>query len=557
MVYSSNQGPADIRAMLFSMTGLPANKIIVSTKRTGGAFGGKLSRSHPIACAVTVAAIKLGRPVRCQMVRTHDLEMWGKRQQFYAEYQIGADDTGKISALSSTFYMQGGHSYESNFGAMNMALQWSDNVYNIPNFSIDGKVCRTNTTSNTAMRGPGAFKSILHSELVIEYVARNLNLDINTVRTNNFYKNGDVTPYGETLENITLSTVWSSLLTSANYAQRKADVDAFNAANRWRKRGIHCTPVKYGIALPGNCACVLLNVCADDGTVEVSTTGVELGQGLNTKVAQAVIYGLKKSGLTGLSMDSIVVVANSTDKIANGAQTGGSATSESCVSAALIAAQTIVANLQPVIAANPSVKAWDQIIALANNTGVNISTIGYSNPQATPTTPAFTYYVFCAACSEVEIDVLTGEIQVLQVDIVYDGGISLNPDVDIGQIEGGFIQALGHHLTEEILHDTKTGQLVTNGTWNYHPPISADIPIKFNVTLLPNTPNTQAGNVLGSKATAEPPLMMANSVFLAAKDAIYSARADNGTTGWFQLDTPATPLRVQQACLVTPKNLNV
>jgi hypothetical protein len=336
-------------------------------------------------------------------------------------------------------------------------LLWSDGAYFVPAFKAHGVTCRTNTPSNTAMRGPGAFKSIWQMESVMERIAFELNMAPDAVRAVNFYTENQLTPYGQPVTNITMQKVWAQLQAQSNYAAQKAAVAAFNAKNKWRKQGVHMTAVKYGITDPGNQVGILINVMQDDGTIIVTHTGVELGQGINSKVAQTIAYAL---GLPDVSL--IIIDDNATNIVANGSQTGGSATSESACAAALLACTDLNNRLAPVKKANPGV-TWQALIPLAAAALVNL-TVNAQYNLAPPSLP-FTYFVWAAACSLVELDVLTGEVQVLQADIVYDAGDALNPAVDIGQIEGAFITGLGHYLTEDVVYDAKSARLLTRGTW--------------------------------------------------------------------------------------------
>jgi xanthine dehydrogenase/oxidase len=301
------------------------------------------------------------------------------------------------------------------------------------------------------------------------------------------------------------------------------------------------------MGISGYWEAVLIHICAPDGTVMLTHGGTEVGQGINTKVMQAVAKEL------AIPMDLIVTTTCSTEKVPNFTLTGGSGTSETVCRAAIDACQQLNARLQPVKDANPGVE-WAELIAIANNLQVNLSVTGHTPPPIT--TDIFSYYVWCASFSEVEIDVLTGEIEILRTDIVYDGGQSLNPLIDIGQIEGAFVQGIGFFITEDAIIN-KEGRLVNNGTWDYKPPGSKDIPISFNVTFLKDVPNDAKDNVLGSKASGEPPFMTSCSVYFAVKDAIAAARREVGATGAFPLPVPATTVDIQQACLVSVDQLHI
>jgi len=311
------------------------------------------------------------------------------------------------------------------------------------------------------------------------------------------------------------------------------------------------TPVKYGMALAGYAQGALLNILSDDGTVMVATSGCEVGQGLNTKVVQAVAFGL------GVPIENITIGSTSTDKIPNFGETGGSGTSESCVQAVINACKILQDSLAPVRETLPSGYTWNQLISTAFSQGVNLSATAFFDPTQNDNGYEFSYFVYGAACSVVELDVLTGETEILSTDIVYDGGISLNPVIDIGQVEGAFVQGIGFFFTEDTITDSKTGRIINNGTWDYKPPGALDIPIQFNVTFLKNTPNQANMAVLSSKASGEPPYMLAASAFFALKNAIRAARADIKDDSDFILDSPATVEKIQLACKVDISQLTL
>jgi len=307
------------------------------------------------------------------------------------------------------------------------------------------------------------------------------------------------------------------------------------------------TPVKYGQGLNAYREGCIINIDQEDGTVTVTTSGSEVGQGLNTKVAQAVAMSL------GVPLSTIVVTSNATDRIANADVTGGSGTSESCVAAALDACTTMNARLAPVKDAHPTA-SWPELIGFAYAEGIALTATGYFQGAASPY--PFTYFVWAAAATKIELDVLTGQIQILRTDIVYDCGQSLSPEIDMGQIEGAFVMGLGFMFTEEAVV-MNTGALANPGTWDYKPPASLDIPISFNVTFLEKTPNPLRTSVLGSKCVAEPPYQLAASAYFAVCDAINAARSDAGETGPLQLCTPITVERIQRACLVSASQFNL
>eukprot|EP00026_Physarum_polycephalum_P010731 Phypoly_transcript_10908.p1 GENE.Phypoly_transcript_10908~~Phypoly_transcript_10908.p1 ORF type:complete len:380 (+),score=54.01 Phypoly_transcript_10908:141-1142(+) len=325
-----------------------------------------------------------------------------------------------------------------------------------------------------------------------------------------------------------------------NYASRLAAVNSYNAANRWSKKGISMTTVKFGIGWQGGQYGVLINVYSD-GTVNVNHGGIEIGQGVDTKVAQVIAYEL------GIPLSTIVVTTPNTQVLPNQAATGGSVTSGLCSMAAINACGLLQGLLAPFKQQLGGSATWLQLITAALQAGVDLQVKGWVNPGPSPTGGPWQYNSYAVACSEVLLDVLTGETQIVRSDILFDCGVSLNPAVDIGQVEGAFVQGIGLFMQEEILVDSN-GALISNGTWEYKPPCSQDIPIDFRVTLLANAPNPLG--VLSSKASGEPPLAAATCVFTATRNAIQQARNASGSTDVALLDAPATVDNIQATCLV-------
>lgn len=495
-----------------------------------------------MAAAAAICAKKHNRPVRIQTNRNDEMKMAGNRHPFYAEYKVGASSKGKIIALDLNFWADGGYPYDASFGSVDAAQLSMDNVYNIDNYRSQGLVCRTNLPTNTSMRAPGTVQAIFIIESVIDDISRNLKLSADLIREVNYYKEGDVTPTGQPLNYFTLPKVLQHLQPALS--SLKVDCEEFNAKNRWRKRGISMIPHKYGIGWTGYDAVVTVNVIGDDGTIFINQSGTEIGQGLYTKVAQVVAYSL------GVDLSTISVGSVSTEKIPNFGTTGGSGTSETCCQAALIACDNLKKRLESVKSSLPDNSTWKEIVSKANSLGIDLSSTGVYNPL--DSMYPFDYFVYSAAVSQVEIDVLTGEINVLRSDISYDCGRSLNPAIDIGQIEGAFIMGLGFVLTEERVL-ASNGKNLTAGTWEYKPPSSMDIPIKFNVSLLDHLPNPIG--IMKSKATGEPPYSLAFSVFFAVKDAVSAARRELVKSEIFQLECPATVARVGNACGVSINDL--
>jgi len=548
----SSQGPTTVRKQVSVAVNKPANKIRAGTRRAGGAFGGKISRNMPLATAVAVAAETLGIPVRAQLDRRLDMATTGGRHPMLSRYKVGFNKSGKILALSVDTFADAGYTVDDTFGLLDMMQTMMDSAYFVPNYRTTAAACKTNTITNTDMRSPGVCSGVFFMENILDRVAYELRLPPNKVREQNFYSadGKQRTPMGDPTTFIQLQNVWTTLQKSADVVTRTAAVAAFNQANRWRKRGIYCTPVKYGISQHGYKMAVAINVLEEDGTINVAHGGVEIGQGINTKVAQAVAYKLQ------VPLSLICITHNSTDSIPNATLTGGSGTSETVVNAALLAAENLLARLKPYL--EPGAK-WEDVVSAAYHGGVNLSAQGYwgGGPRGKKrVNPMYDYFVYAACCSEVELDVLTGEVQIIRSDIAYDCGKSLNQAVDVGQVEGAFIQSVGFYLTEDVVKHEKTGQVLTAGTWDYKPPTAVDIPQVFNVTFV-KTNNPATVSTLGSKAVGEPPYQLGASVFFAAKQAVYAARANAGLKGYVHLETPASPVALQTACGVTASQLTM
>ena len=348
-----------------------------------------------------------------------------------------------------------------------------------------------------------------------------------------------MTPYAQKIERSTLMQTWTQVQQSANYDKLKAGVDDFNLKNRWVKRGIHVAPVKYGMQHNGYNIHAIVNIFSD-GSISLSTGGLEIGQGLNTKVAQCCAFALNAP------LELIdVSVPSSTEKIAISSNTGGSATSECACEATMLACKVLAKRLEPY---RKKISDWHQIVQAASNDNVFLSATAQYCPPLISAQDHFRYFVWGSALSIVELDVLTGEIQILRSDIVYDCGVSLNPLIDLGQVEGAFCFGIGTFLLEEVVRDATNGQMLSNGTWNYKPPTSKCIPVEFNVAFLKGSNNNPHG-ILSSKATGEPPYALANSVYFALRYCIDEARKANGCKPLdYELDIPATQARILKAC---------
>ncbi|KAF0707422.1 Aste57867_6614 [Aphanomyces stellatus] len=356
-----------------------------------------------------------------------------------------------------------------------------------------------------------------------------------------------MTPYGQVLKNVTLPRIWQTLHANAHVLRRKDAAVLFNSNNRWKKRGVAVTPVKYGITNSGLKYGAQVSICSGDGSVLVTHGGCEVGQGIDTKAAQMAAY------VFGIPIKKIKVQATSTGLIPNSDATGGSSTSESVARSVQAACQTLKKRLDGVkmeSKENASL-SWEELVAKAHEGGVQLFA-GEQPHVVAPPNQVFDYFVYAAACSEVEVDILTGEINLVRTDIMYDCGKSFNPAVDIGQIEGAFVMAVGLFFQEEVVYDAK-GRLVTSGTWEYKVPAHKDIPETFNVTLLDKAENP--GGIMSSKAVGEPPFQLANSVYFAIKDAVKHSRLERGITDFFNMDLPATVARRHVAANVRPTDL--
>ncbi len=585
-LFSSTQHLASVQEQVANILGLPNNKVEAEVIRLGGGFGGKEVRPPYPAMAAAIAARVLNKPVRLANDRNTDMIMQGTRHNFKGNYHVVANENGVIENLKLDYFSNAGYSYDCSQPVMDLVLLSADGAYNVPTFAASGISCRTNITTRTAFRSFGIIQCRLIAEEAIEHIAHQLNIRPEVVRERNFYKDAtqteyEYTPYGQPLKYCRVKQVWEDLKISSNFDARLIDVEAYNKKNRWRKRGISMIPIKYGISYtyrPMNQGGAYVVVFAADGTVTIEHGGIEMGQGIHTKVAEIA------ADILGIDVSLINIGISDTSTVPNASSTGASTGTDLNGGAVKLACQEIRNRLVAFCkdnADNPKLKNWEDketwkniwpdIVSQAYNERINLSAQAlYSSPDLGTLTEnpsksgnweivdgdqVFYYFTYCAAVSEVEIDVLTGDVNILRSDIIYDAGRSANPVIDFGQIEGGFVQGIGNVTTEEIYY-AKDGRLIPYGTWNYKPPASKTIPIEFNVSLLnyvrnnhkSDTPMDHYG-VQSSKSTGEPPLVLANTVFFAIKHAILDARKDAGHEEWFELASPATVERIQMACL--------
>lgn len=549
LLYSSTQNPTETQAIVAKVLGTNRNDVEVEVKRMGGAFGGKETQGNHVAAWAALLANATKRPVKIHLFRDDDQIMTGKRHRFLSRYEIGFDAIGRILAYKIELNADAGSSTDLSRAILERAMLHSDNAYFIPDVSITGKAWKTNLPSNTAFRGFGGPQGMAVIENAIDRIARMLHKDPVLIRYLNFYQHEDknLTPYGAKVENNRLSLLYDKLIISSEYFERRQEIDLFNNKNEFYKKGLALTPVKFGISFTTaflNQAGALVNIYTD-GTVLVNHGGTEMGQGLHTKILQIA------SAELGINADKIKVCATNTSKVPNTSPTAASASTDLNGMAVKNAIDTLKARLAGVTMiefeklypgdktqveniiiennfifdmANPERKiAFEQIVKTAHQQQVSLSSTGYYKTpgvhfdRATGQGSPFYYYAFGMAVSEVMIDVLTGRHILLRSDILHDVGDSINPEIDKGQIEGGFIQGVGWVTTEEMKWD-KSGNQLTHSPDTYKIPTVNDIPKVFRVQILGNTPNS--GTIRRSKAVGEPPLMLAFSVWLAIKDAI-------------------------------------
>uniref|UniRef100_A0A2A4K8J0 xanthine dehydrogenase n=2 Tax=Heliothis virescens TaxID=7102 RepID=A0A2A4K8J0_HELVI len=545
-IFCSSQHPSEIAKLVSHVLHVPMNRIVARVKRMGGGFGGKESRGMLVALPVALAAHKLQKPVRCMLDRDEDMMMTGTRHPFLIKYKVAVTPEGKLMAAQVNIYNNGGYSIDLSGPVVERAMFHYENSYFIPNAEVTGHVCRTNLPSNTAFRGFGGPQGMFGAESIIEDIAFKLGKSPDEIRRLNLYQENSITHYHQVLESCTLQRCWDECVEKSKLPERRLLIEKFNKEHRWRKRGIAIIPTKFGIAFTEKLlnqagALVLIYV---DGSVLLSHGGTEMGQGLHTKMIQVASRAL------GIDVSKIHISETSTDKVPNTSATAASAGSDLNGMAVLEACEILNKRLQPFKEKNPDGKwedwvlsAWINRVSLSASGFYATPGIGY-NINENSGTP-FNYFTFGAACTEVEIDCLSGDHKVIRSDIVMDLGESLNPAIDIGQIEGGFIQGYGLFTLEELIY-SPNGTLFSRGPGAYKIPGFGDIPQEFNVSLLKGAPNPRA--VYSSKAVGEPPLFLASSAFFAIKEAIRAARADAGVSLDFPFEAPATSARIRMAC---------
>ena len=585
-MYVSTQHPDGNQREAAAALNLTTNDVEVICRRMGGAFGGKEGNSSIFSQSAALAAFKLQKPVKLRVNRDDDMMITGKRHDFRADYEVGFDDNGRILGVDVVLASRCGYSTDYSGPVNDRAVLHIDNCYYLPNLSIISHRCKTNMQSATAFRGFGGPQGMFAIETIIEQIAQKLGKDPLDVRQANLYQDPKVsgnpatltTQYGQQIEDWVGDKVMAQVESESNYRQRKVEVDQFNKTNKYRKKGLALVPLKFGISFTAtmlNQGGALLNIYMD-GSVSVNHGGTEMGQGLNTKMAQVAADGL------GIPVSFIRVTGTDTQKVPNASATAASSGADINGAAINNACDQMRARLAPVAArmlgcdvnaikfiAGQAINTlttgqngtknsveWKDLAKQAWLDRVGLSVTGfYMTPDIkydfmTLQGKAFYYYCYGAAVTEVEIDTRTGEWWLQKVDIVHDAGQSINPAIDKGQIEGGYVQGMGWLTMEECIWNMKkdangmgAGKLLTHGPSTYKIPVASDVPEHFNVTLF------DGANVrptpFKSKAVGEPPLMLALSAYFAIRDAV-SASAGHKIPVF--MDAPATPERILMAC---------
>uniref|UniRef100_A0A7N0USU0 indole-3-acetaldehyde oxidase n=2 Tax=Kalanchoe fedtschenkoi TaxID=63787 RepID=A0A7N0USU0_KALFE len=554
VVYSSIQCPEIAHQAIAKCLGLPEHSIRVITRRVGGGFGGKALKAMPVAISCALAAYKLRRPVRIYHNRKTDMLTTGGRHPMKITYNVGFKSGGKVTALDLNILINAGMDADISPVIPHNMLS-TLKKYDWGALSFDIKVCKTNHSSKTAMRAPGEVQGTYIAEAVIENVASHLKMDVDIVRSRNFHTFESLHCFykecaGEP-EELTLHALWDKIAQSSTYYQRTEMIKEFNQLNKWHKRGISRVPVVHQVsvrATPGKVSIL------SDGSISVEVGGIELGQGLWTKAKQMAAFGLSSiqcEGSTDL-LNKVRIVQTDTLSLTQGGWTAGSTTSESSCAAVKLCCDVLVERLIPLkerLEQQMGSITWETLISMAGMHSVNLS----ASCLYVPDFASMNYLIYGAAVSEVEINILTGETTILQSDIIYDCGKSLNPAVDLGQIEGAFVQGIGFFMTEEYLSGADE-TVIADGTWNYKIPTVDTIPKKLNVEIV-NSGNHKK-RVLSSKASGEPPLLLSASIHCATRAAVREARKqlaswsgiDEESATLFNLPVPATMPVVKELC---------
>jgi xanthine dehydrogenase large subunit len=562
LIYSSTQHPSEVQHIIARVLRVPDSFVTCQVRRMGGGFGGKETQATQWAVIAALAARVTGRPCKLRLDRDADMAMTGKRHDFKVDYAVGFEPNGRIRAIDLDLAARCGCSADLSQGVIDRAMFHADNAYFLPAYKINSRRVKTNTVSNTAFRGFGGPQGMVAIERVIDAIAWDVGLDPLDVRKLNLYGKGrDTTPYGQTVEDSDVAVrLIEELEHSSDYRNRRKEIEAFNARSPILKRGIALTPVKFGISFTLthlNQAGALVHIY-QDGSVHLNHGGTEMGQGLYQKVAQIAAEEF------GIGLERVHITATSTDKVPNTSATAASAGTDLNGMAVQHAAREIRKRLAAFAAeewkvSEDLISFRDDHVFIANDSitfsdltkkayanRVQLSAAGFYktpkihwNREQGKGRPFF-YFAFGAACSEVVIDILTGEMKVTRADVLHDVGRSINPAIDMGQIEGGFVQGMGWLTTEELIYDDQ-GRLLTHAPSTYKIPVAGDVPVDLRVALFDGSNREET--IYRSKAVGEPPLMLAISVFAAVADAVHATRPARAV----ELDAPATPEAILKA----------
>ena len=556
LVYSSTQHPSETQQIIGKVLKQNYNSIHVIVRRIGGGFGGKETQSFLFAAITSIAAKKLSKPVKLRVDRDDDMIMTGKRHDFLFDYEVGFNNSGEILALKIMMASRCGISPDLSGAINDRAIYHIDNAYFLPNIEINSYRCKTNTVSNTAFRGFGGPQGMFCIENIIENISQKLNLEASEIRKINFYKDKikNTTHYGMRITDNVIEDIFNKLIKKSNYKKRKAEINNFNKKNKVLKKGIAITPVKFGISFTTthlNQGGALVHIYTD-GSIHLNHGGIEMGQGLMTKLA------LVASNEFGLNYENIKISSTDTEKVPNTSASAASATTDINGAAIVNAINNIKSGLNEFIydyfKTNSKIKyennfvyfdkrkiSFKELINTAYLNRIPLSSSGfYKTDKINVNTKTlqgrpFLYFTYGAAVTEVIIDKLTGENKILQVDIIHDVGNSINKRIDKGQIEGGYIQGLGWLTTEEVSWKSN-GVLTTHSPSTYKIPTAGETPFKFNVEIYDRGFNKEKV-INRSKAVGEPPFMLAISSFIALKDAVYNANKGKNSEN---LIAPAT-----------------
>ena len=561
LVYSSTQHPSETQQIIAKMLDQKSNSITVLVRRIGGGFGGK-ETNFMTASICSLLAHKTKCPVKLRLDRDDDIIITGKRHEFFSDYEVGFSDKGEIKSVKLKLSSKCGMSPDLSLAINERALLHIDNAYFIPNLEVQNYLCKTNTSSSTAFRGFGGNQGMMAIENIIDNISRHLGKDPSEIRKINFYKKNsrNITHYGMKIEDNVINEIFNKLLKKSNYKKRYSEIKKFNLKNKYKKKGIAITPVKFGISFTTihlNQAGALVHIYTD-GSVHLNHGGIEMGQGTHTKIAQLVSKSL------GIPYEKVQISSTNTSKVPNTSASAASSTTDLNGAAALDAVKKIKLNLEKFIKNKYKISVknnviyknekifigkyifkFNDIVQEAYLNRISLSSNGfYSTPKINFNKKKFygrpfLYFCYGAAVTEVTIDTLTGENIISKVDILQDAGNAINPALELGQIEGGFVQGQGW-LTMEEVNWKANGQITTFSPSTYKIPAVSDIPKKFKVEIYKEGKNKEeVANK--AKTTGEPPLMLAMSVFFAIKDAIASTSNYKKTP---HLDAPATPEKI-------------